>query len=343
MGPMGAFSLLEQNSLGLKLVPLSIRELLYLEDSPCDIYGLNHGLYELILKKSAFLNNVILKDLIKRGQTKLFVYRTDHQLIVERQQKNLREITRSLSIGDPVEKGKKQLSLLTINMRFLYENPTDDDALDLQIQSVKNLAYFLLDNHTIHEKLYQEYIKQKHHFVFAQPLLSSLFLIGLLRMSRLFSDKEMENLFLTSFFKDIGMSAIPTEKYDEENLSEEDKKLLARHPDLSVQILTGRLPVTPNHLRIIENHHSFSKLTKGLDIISESNNLVVSGFETIIISVMDIISAMIAGRPYQEATTLFESLDMVRILIADQYPQEFKLIVTYFKNFFSRSMGHKKN
>jgi HD-GYP domain-containing protein (c-di-GMP phosphodiesterase class II) len=53
-----------------------------------------------------------------------------------------------------------------------------------------------------------------------------------------------------------------------------------------------------------------------------------------LVTVMDVISAMISGRPYRKASSLYESLDLIKLLIADQYPQEFKLIVTYFRSFF---------
>jgi len=337
---MNAFSALEQNALSFKLKSISIRELFFLGETPCEIYGLVNGLYKLILREGSFLDAKVFKDLISEGHANIFVKHEDRLEIIRKQQDNLRQVTRSLSIGDPFDKGKKQLTLISINMRYLYEDPTNDDTLNLQYQSAKNLASFLYDRPELFSRLYHAYIKQKHHYIFAQPVLSSLFLLGCLKQSRLYGQREIENLFITSFFKDIGMSAIPTEKYDEEELSEEDKKLLAKHAQLSVQILTGRIQLSPTHLKIIENHHTFSLLNKDykLDPVEmEGEEKVISGFETMIISVMDIISAMIAERPYRSATTLFDSLELVKILIADQYPQEFRVIVNYFKNFFFKN------
>jgi HD-GYP domain-containing protein (c-di-GMP phosphodiesterase class II) len=334
---MNAFTALEQNALSFKLKPISVRELFFLGDTPCDIYGVVNGLYKIILKEGSYLDNKVLKDLIEQGHAISYVLHEARLNIIAKQQDNLRQVTRSLSIGDALEKGKKQLALISINMRYLYEDPTNDDTLSLQFQSVKNLASFLFDRPELYSPLYYAYIKQKHHYIFAQPLLSSLFLLGCLKQSRLYSQKEIENLFITSFFKDIGMSAIPTQKYDEEELSDEDKILLAKHAELSVQILNGRVQISPTHLKIIENHHTFSLLSKNYkmdNLETDTSDKVISGFETMIISVMDIISAMIAERPYREATTLFDSLELVKILIADQYPQEFKLVVNYFKNFF---------
>lgn len=326
-----------QNHLTLKLVPISIRELLFISTAPCDIYGIKEGLFQRTLRKGVFTNKPLLRDLISKGQIHLFVKRSERQLIIETVQKNLLNVTRSLSVGDPIEKGRQVMNLLTINMGYLYGDPTNDKHLKLQHQCAKNLVYFLINRMDILEPLQKDFIKQKHHFIYSQPLIASLFLLGLMKYSQLYSDQEIENLFITSYFKDIGMSAIPAEKYDQDNLTEDEKDLLSRHAQHSVQILKGRLPLSPNHLNIIQHHHSFSLLTNDLHLDlrkKEQSGELIAGFETMLVTVMDVISAMITGRPFREPTKLFEALDLIKILIADQYPQEFRLIVSYFKSFF---------
>ncbi|MBK24992.1 MAG: hypothetical protein CME70_13425 [Halobacteriovorax sp.] len=330
----GPYASLEQNALSLKLVPISIRELLFIKSLPCTVYGIEDGLFSLLLETGSSVGNNTVRDLLKDGQHNLFVYRTERQKLIEHQQMNLRNVTRSLSVGNPVEKAVKQMNLLTINLGYLYSDPTNDELLELQFQSAKNLANFLIDKCEIHEQIFQEYLKQKHHFILGQPLLSSIFLMGILKNASLYNNSEVINLFLTSYFKDIGMSAIPTEKYDQEELSDEEKILLANHARHSVEILQGRIPLGPSYLKIIENHHSFSLLTQNLELNLSSDNKVLAGFETMLVTVMDVISAMISGRPYRKASSLYESLDLIKLLIADQYPQEFKLIVNYFRNFF---------
>ena len=133
------------------------------------------------------------------------------------------------------------------------------------------------------------------------------------------------------------MSAIPAEKYDQDNLTDKEKEVLSAHATNSVQILKGRLPLSPNHLSIIEHHHTFSLLSNKLQLNlkeKQKDGELIAGFETMLVTVMDIISAMITGRPFRKPTKIFEALDLVKILIADQYPQEFRLVVSYFKNFF---------
>ncbi|WP_155897089.1 hypothetical protein [Bacteriovorax sp. BSW11_IV] len=336
---MTALNSLHQSALDYQLSPISIREIINLSSSPCDIYVIdNNGLYIEILRKNTYIDNDVIKDLLKNKMVHLFVKEEQRQDLIEVQQQNLRLIARSLSIGNAVDNGKKLINLLTINMRYLYEYPMDDNILNLQYQGAQNLFRFLYEHSSIHEQLYLDFLKFKHHYIFAQPFLSSLFLLGVLKMSHLFSEKEIEGLFITSYFKDVGMSAIPIEKYDEKELSEDDKRLLTRHADLSVEILHGRLPLSPNHFKIIEGHHSFSKLDSELGPMGIGSNLVISGIETVFVSTMDIFTAMTSPRPYREATSLFEGLEMIKKLISEEYPNEFRIIVTYFKNFFAKTM-----
>lgn len=328
------FEILEQNSLNFKLTPISFREVFFIAETPCDVYAQVDGLFKVIMYKRSEVSSSLLKDLLQKKMANLFVMEEDRQLLRLAQQENLINVTRSLSIGDPLEKARLQTNLLALNLVYLYEDPTDDNLLSLQVQSAKNLATFLFNKPHIHEALYREFIKQGHHYIFAQPFLSTLFLIGVLKNSRLYIDKDIELFFLTSYLKDIGMSAIPVEKYNEENLSDDDKKLLATHPQLSVNILKGRVPLPPNHLKIIENHHIYSTLTNQYNLSSKDDPNTVFGFETMMISVMDTVAAMTTDRPFRRAESLFKSLDLIRLLIGEQYPQEFKLIVFYFKNFF---------
>jgi hypothetical protein len=46
-----------------------------------------------------------------------------------------------------------------------------------------------------------------------------MLLLSFLQSIHLFSDREIENLFLASYLKDIGFAMIPSEKYDLNTLS----------------------------------------------------------------------------------------------------------------------------
>ena len=128
--------------------------------------------------------------------------------------------------------------------------------------------------------------------------------------------------------------------------SDSDKKILADHAQNSLDILENRLPLSPNYLNIIAHHHAFSIINKEIHHHSEvelSTQLInpehsfekpfMIGTETVLICTLDIVAAMITTRPWREAEKLFDALGLVKKLISDDFPQEFKYIVTYFKNF----------
>lgn len=332
---MELFTAICHNSLPLRLTPLSIRELFFLQKIPCNIYGLDEGLFTIVLKEKAVMNKDTLKDLVFKKQVTLFAKKDEYKKIIESHQNNLRNVSRSLSIGDPLVNCKKHMNLLTINLQYLLANPIDDDLLNLQFQSVTNLSAFLMNNIGLHKSIYEEYLKQKHYYVFAQPLISSLFLLGVLKQSLVISNKEIESLFLTSYFKDVGMSTIPISVYDKKDLSEAEKEILMKHPATSIKILSGRVSIGTPYLKIIEQHHSISLLESEQAGPPPKNPPLLRGFETMMVLVMDLISAMISDRPYRKKTTLFDALELVKSHISDKYPQEFRLMVVYFKQFFN--------
>ena len=77
-------------------------------------------------------------------------------------------------------------------------------------------------------------------------------LLSFLQSLNLFSHKEIENLFITSYFKDIGMSFIPREKFELAHLSDFDKELFASHAENSMLILEGRVPLSNTQLNLIK-------------------------------------------------------------------------------------------
>lgn len=333
---MKAFASLLQNTLNYSLVPISFRELMFIDHAPCTLYILHENKFTLIFSKNSKINKAQLKQLILKGHVKFFVHEEERKFLILDHQKNLTSISRSLSIGSPTKNAKKMLNLLTINLEYCYLDPTNDEILKIQFQNLLNLASFLYNNPQEHNAIFNDYMTRKHHFIYAQPIISSLFVIGILKQAHIFSQKESELLFIASCLKDLGMSIIPQEKYDKKQLSNEDKRLFLSHPGESIRILEGKVPLSSRYLNIIENHHAFSFLNPKNSSNQSKAIMEISGAETIIIICMDVIAAMITNRPYRKPQKLFEALSFIKPLISDEYPMEFKIIVNYFKNFFKQ-------
>src|SRR5690606_15344763 len=169
-------------------------------------------------------------------------------------------------------------------------------------QSTQNLGKFLLENKKFQPHFFHNLQKENFHFTLTQPMLSSVLLLSFLQSIHLFHDKEMENLFLTSYLKDIGLSMIPIDKYDLKTLTTRDQELFANHADFSFDLLEGRVPLSKNYLTIIRYHHFLNDKIK--EFISRENAghkkpEIIFGLESTLVSVFDILVAMTSDRPYR--------------------------------------------
>lgn len=329
---MGAFKLFEQSYLNSKLIPLSVRELVHITTAPCDIYKFENHDYELFIRKGGDIYRQDLKSLVEKC---IFHFYIEYQELKNFQiahQESLRNITRAMSVGDPIRNSQKQMSLLTINMGHLFKDPINDTALDLQYQSAFNLVNFLIDNDKRNHLIFKAYSKQKHHYTLSQPLLSSILLCSFLRFTKHFSEREVKMLFMTSYFKDIGMSLLPTDTFEKENLDETERKLVKDHSIHSINILQGRVPLNPSYFNIISNHHNFSLINPEED----DDKDLVEGIETLFVVMMDMFVAMISKRPYREGITVYEALKKLSLIYGKDYPREFKAFVQFIQRFFTR-------
>jgi hypothetical protein len=333
---MEGVSTLERNLLGLQLTTVNPRELLSLQLVPCNIYGWSSDHFDVILGEGDENNNQTLVSLLKK-HGRLFILREDLPIITKAFQNRLLHISRSVSLGDPEKKIKHHLNLLTINMHHLYRGDLDDYTLRIQFQSARNLAQFILDKPKLLKPVFQHYHQQKgHHYLYSHPILSSLALLGVLKESRQFTDKEIENLFLTSFFRDIGMSLISEQVYQNNSYQQ---NLFNDHPANSFDLLKDRVPLSVTFLNIIKNHHPFappSTTTNSFPELTqpyEQQEEFIVGAETAFISGVDIVCAMISKRPYRNELTLLDALEELKRVMHNRFPGEFRLLVSYFQKF----------
>lgn len=333
------YDTIEQNNLTLHLLPISIRDLFYFQFSPATIFYINkEKIFQEIYKKNSPINRESLNFIIKKTDGNIFIDSYEYEEIKILQQENLRKTIRSISMSKNSKNIKKLINLLSLNLKYLYQNPQSDTQLNLQYQSIISTFNLIIENEDVIPFIIQETYKQKHYYIITQPFISSLNLLSFLLKQNFYNKKEMENLFITSYFKDIGMSSIPFESYQGIIKTEREKKLFSNHPNISVKYLFGRLPLNLNSLNIIKYHHSYhSLIDKDLEEIKQkSNESIILGFETLLVSVMDIIAGMTSNRPFRETKSLFESLIVIKKIMIKDYPKEFTVLVNFFKRFFAR-------
>lgn len=326
----------QHHRLPLKLRPILVGELYLAKKLKNPVYIYKAGAFRPVMDEGSLPTKDQINVLIKNGHKSVFVFPEDAQGIRSNLEAALIKVTRSLSVGDPLENGTKDLKLLSLNLGGLYKNPHDDELLMLQFQSSQNLSKFLLENKKFQPQFFQNLMKENFHFTLSQPMLSSVLLLSFLQAIHLFHDKEIENLFLASYLKDIGISMIPEDKYDLKTLSPKDKALFADHADFSFDLLEGRIPLSKNYLNIIKNHHFLNDRLKSLVSRDRQrkNADMVFGIESTLVSVFDILVAMTSERPYRKSVSLFQSLELIKKMMADDYPQEFRALVIFLKQFY---------
>ncbi|MFA5583078.1 MAG: hypothetical protein WDA09_02595 [Bacteriovoracaceae bacterium] len=327
----------QHHKLGLKLRPILVGELYLAKRVLQPVYIYKDFHFCEVLAAGGVPSKDLINLLIRNSHREVYVSSDDVDQIRKNLEQALIKVTRSLSVGDPLENGQKDIKLLSLNLGGLYQNPHNDELLMLQFQSTQNLGKFLLDNKKLHSSYFHNLTKESFHFTLSQPMLSSLMLLSYLQTIHLFHDKEIENLFLASYLKDIGLSIIPEDKYDQMNLTDQDQKLFADHSQFSFDLLEGRIPLSKNYLTIIKSHHFLNH--RLLEIINKApratiNNSMVHGIESILVGVFDMFVAMTSDRPYRKGMTPFQSLELIKKLMADDYPQEFRALVIFIKQFY---------
>ncbi|MBF0360378.1 MAG: hypothetical protein HQK49_05165 [Oligoflexia bacterium] len=326
---MDSIQCLELNNLSYKVAPIHLREIIFLNNSPCDLFGIIDGFFTVVISKNSLINRDNLKKIVELGLNQIFVKIDDHPILYQLHRKKLIDITRSLSMGNTLENCKKQIYYQLINLEYLYKNPIDDEGLFIQYQCLTNLGQILFDKSELIPPLYNYLLEQKYHYSLSHPILSSLLLLGYLRNVQQFSSKEVLSLFVTSYFKDIGMSAIPEDFLNKSVLTKSEIDIISKHVHFSVEILNSRIPLGANYFNIIENHHAHSLIQD-----KSKRPKIISGVETLLIESIDTLTAMISNRPYREGLDVYLALNLLKNRMGSSYYQEFKLLVFYIQKFF---------
>lgn len=336
LGQANTQSYVDHHKLALKLKPILVGELHLAKKLNQPAYIFRSGLFIPVINEGSTPSRDIINTLIRNSFLEVFVFEEDLAEIKKNLEAALIKITRSLSVGDPIENGTKDIKLLSLNLGGLYRNPHNDELLMLQFQSSQNLSKFLLENRKLQPQFYESLQNENFHFTLAQPMLSSLMLLSFLQAIHLFHDKEVENLFLASYLKDIGISMIPDSKYDLKTLSDRDKEMFANHADYSHDLLEGRVPLSKNYLTIVRNHHFLNHKIKDLALNrkSQRGDETIMGIESTLVAVFDIIVAMTTKRPFRTDRSMYQTLEVVKKIMADDYPQEFRALVVFLKQFY---------
>lgn len=325
---------LQDASLNFKLVPVPLASLLFVEQTPSDIYCYYTGKLIKVISQGEVIDVDSLKRILARGIKKAFIYPDLQDSIQKKLSDRLVTHSRGLSMGDPVQNSIKHANLLAYHLDYLIKSPNDDELLSTQFQTTHNFGNFLTENTIIQETVYKDYRKQPAEYRLAHPLLCSIFLLSFIQDAKIYTKNEVHNMFTTCYFKDFGTNVLNPEYPDflRQNLNK-------YNADYSIEILNGRVPLNKPYINIIKKYQEFnnklySALEKEENTIGESSSFY--GLSSTLFNSVELIISTLNRQEMQDNYGLFQVLELLKNSIADEYSQEFKLLVQFTKDFFAK-------
>lgn len=328
-----------QHQVGLNLVPVTIQQLLILERPIGQIFINTNGVYKAIFDPQAIIRPIEIEQYYKKGITQFYATEEDFNQIKNLMFQKLQDATRKLSVGDALESGTHYLLTLVQNLSILYEDYHNQKLLSLIFQTSPSFTVYLQANKKIITDLYKAISLERSHYLFKQPVLSSLFLTSFITQYNIFSTREVQDLFLISLLKDLGMCFLPREAWDLRDLDSHQQEALNKHTQNSVQLLKDRIPIHHSGLHIIEHHHFHNDTVRTFlkDQKVEQDPSLIHGIETTIVALSDLVCAMHSDRPYRKAYSIDVIKKITHLILKDNYTEEDKLLIKFIDHFFDLS------
>ncbi len=297
------------------------------------LYYFENQKYIEISAAKNIVNRQKIRELIANGVQHIFITRKDQNEITQQLIQQLRSNSRSLSVGNIEQNSRKQVNLITQTLGQFYQDSENNEALQLLYQASLNLTNLYKANQGLIVKNYQDIFKQNLPYYHKQPMQAALLITAFALSTKIFNEKEIENLFVVSLFKDMGLSKLSTKSLEEKKLSLIEKQIYHNHTVESVNLLQSRIPLNAPYYEIIRNHHYFHQLIDN----PTSHNLKLLGIETTLVSLFDYLVYSTDPSSPETPLSMFEALQKAKDAISDQYPHEFKALILFLKNFLEQA------
>ncbi len=304
------------------LVKFPIQDLVYLSAAPFDFFH-QSNLSNPTLRAGTKINRATIESLTKSGYFTLLFDRLNAENLQQSYKKEIIEICKKFSHGNPTTNIIKTCCLLISHQKIVYKNPFDRNVVQQHWSLLKLMSEIFNVNQLHLPKVYKTLSSLKFHYLEIQPLLSTIIYFGLLNHSKVFDQKFNQELFIASLLKDLGMGLIPSEILSSKKLTEKQKNKINQHALYSHTICQQNLHLSTTQLNLIKHHH---------DIKSEK---ILFGPELTFIHFSDALSALTSNRPHRPKNSLYKALEVIKISNTNSYAAEFKLLVNFSSKFFN--------
>lgn len=301
---------------------ISLKEVLFFSSSPCDLYS-NTDLFTPCIFKDQKITKSILMKLVSKKNLEILCKKSDFEIFNSFVKREITDICKKFSHGSPVHNGLRLLNLCLLHQKFVYKDPFNKEILQGHHQITKLVSEIFVNYQKFTPTIFNKFSKLGHYFLFSQPLKSTLIFSHLLEESKVFEKKFNQTLFITSLFKDIGMSLINERTLLTKNINKKQREEINCHSSYSYLICKDNLHLSTTQLNLIKHHH---------DIKSEK---ILFGPELIFLHFSDVLSAMISDRPYRPKNSLYKALELIKISTPPSNKEEFKFLVNFSTKFFN--------
>ena len=301
---------------------VSLKEILFFAKSPCNLFSQNNLFTPFIYQGQKFSKKILL-ELAGKKRLTLLCRQEDLYLFHLFVKKEVTEVCKKFSHGSPTQNALRLLNLYLIHQKRVYSDPFNKEMLQDHHQITKLITEVITNYQKYTPEIFNKFSKIDHYYLDSQPIKSTLIFSHLLEESKVFEKKFNQSLFITSLFKDIGMSLIDKSILESKNISEVQKKEINHHSDYSYLLCKESLHLSTTQLNLIKHHH---------DIKSEK---ILFGPELIFLHFSDVLSAMISDRPYRSRSSLYKALELIKHSTPPSNKDEFKFLVNFSTKFFN--------
>lgn len=206
------------------------------------------------------------------------------------------------------ESVKKRVSK---GVQFLYNNPSDASFTSTTKNITRELMNAIDENDSLAVDISTLKISDEYTFKHSVDVATISMIIA---KNQGFSDQEVQQIGICGLLHDLGKSEIPPEILNKPGrLTEKEFDLMKKHPLIGYQMINPKKEI-PNEckLGVLQHHEKINGEGYPFGLKAEKIHPFAK-----ILSVADIYDALVTERPYKEAFTPRDAVEMIMAMTAD--------------------------
>lgn len=214
---------------------------------------------------------------------------------------------------------KEMVSLTMFEM--IVNMNIDQQSVGHAAQTIKGCLGVLAQDPKSLVKLFQ--LMTTHPYVVRHSVSTSLMAILLGKALGLEAQKTLNVIGLGAFLHDIGMSRLPFEPEEKEELTPEEWKMVKEHPQLGKRLLDAVRSVPPEVRMIVMQHHEQPNGAGYPDALHDKEIYYLAK----IVAIADSFAALVSKRPFREEA--FSATQAIALMKEERGKFDQKMLDTF--------------